>query len=148
MLIQSGLPPDVWPQACMVFAEHHNRAKRLLGSSPFKLRYGRESLVPLYPFGCLVVYLKDSGPDLYPPKFQPRGRAGIHVGYAQQRALVILDLERYSQDQLRIFVVTRDIRRPTEPYSFPVRDLLAQLAPGPWALQPPSEQWARGGSRR
>ena len=77
------------------------------------------------------MYLKDSGPDLYPPKSQPRGRAGIHVGYAQHKALVILDLERYIQDQLRIFVVTRDIRRPTEPYSFPVRELLAQLAPGP-----------------
>merc|ERR1712026_203552 len=69
--------------------------------------------------------------DLYPPKFQPRGRAGIHVGYAQGKALVVLDLQRYIQDQLRIYVVTRDVRRPAEPFSFPVRELMSQLAPGP-----------------
>ena len=131
MFFMCGLPHDFWPQASVLFAEHHNRAERKHGSSPFKLRYGQDSKIKLFPFGCIVTYLKDSGKDLYPPKFQPRGRPGLHMGYAQHKAIIVMDLERFIKDDLRVFVVTRDFRVPCE-HRFPVKMLMEKIDPVPF----------------
>ena len=86
------------------------------------------------------MYLKDSGKDLYPPKFQPRGRPGLFMGYAQHKSIIILDLERFVKEGLRICVATRDFRVPAQA-KFPLKVLMASIDPAPlWHFELPDHR--------
>eukprot|EP00969_Alexandrium_andersonii_P367710 15471295-Alexandrium_andersonii.AAC.1 len=52
MLLTTGLPHSFWPQACVVFCEHWNRAGRPGEElTPYLKRYGEEPPLRLFAHG-------------------------------------------------------------------------------------------------
>ena len=50
-------------------------------------------------------------------KFDPRGTRGVHIGYAQQGAIQILDLESFANDEFRIHI-SRDFQANRAKFPF------------------------------
>ena len=59
------------------------------------------------------------------------------MGCSHHKAIIILDLERFVKEGLRIFVTTRDFRVPTQT-KFPLNMLMASIDPVPlWHFELP-----------
>jgi hypothetical protein len=83
-LTQAGLPTRLWPYACRHFCFSLNQRCDHDGVSPWFRRHKAYFNKMQYPFGSLVYYYPPEPDRKNLPKFEPRARAGLTLGYHLQ----------------------------------------------------------------
>ena len=82
-LLKSGLNHGFWPYAARHWCVMNNNLYALDGpASPWELRFGEQSPIKCWPFGCMVNYW--NGPKKKPKdelRFDPTSSAGVFIGY-------------------------------------------------------------------
>ena len=81
LLEKAGLPSCFWIFAVRHYCLMHNTRTPTNGESPWLRRFGEEFGGKRLPFGSLVNFLPKPETVKALPKFEPRGQAGILVGY-------------------------------------------------------------------
>ena len=86
----------------------------------------------LYPFGCLVLFLLED--DQHPGGWERRARGAL-VGFTEQRALKVLEMEPLRAEGRYVIRVTRDVRVDTK--IFPLREVpgLVRLSASGWVFK-------------
>jgi hypothetical protein len=82
-LAQSGLPSRFWPLACRHFCFSYNQREKD-GVSPWFRKHKAHLKGKQYPFGSLVYYYPPEPDRKEMPKFEPRAKAGLMMGYHLQ----------------------------------------------------------------
>ena len=81
-LQNSGLRHDWWPEASQCFTFLRNvREATHRGKTLYELRFGEKFNGPTIPFGAAVLHKPAETATSQNPKFGPRMKPGIFVGY-------------------------------------------------------------------
>ena len=141
-LLQSNFSHGWYSWCSLHWTEHWNCISSNERPSPFSLRYGKECVRDLRPFGSLVFYLKEKPSAVANiPKFEPRGDAGLVIGYGAYSSIVVLLLTPFVQHGKRLFRRTRDYKVPTGPPRFPLKEIMSAVDPSvEWHFLLPCEQ--------
>ncbi|CAE8647157.1 unnamed protein product, partial [Polarella glacialis] len=126
-LFESGLPYEMWGKAAVMWSLNRGRSPLESGPTPYFLKMKEDSLLTLRPFGMGVIYLNDSA-----AKFEPKGRLGVVLGYAQRKSVEILDVAAFQRGVIRI-ITTRDFK-DFPALCFPFKELEASRGIG-WQFE-------------
>ena len=117
-LLHAGAALNFWSLAGE-HADHNNFISLPVidGKTGYEVEYGKAYEGVAVPWGCAATYLAD---DV--DKVEPRGRAGVVVGCAQDGAFRVMDLESYKCDRTYKEVTSRDVQ--VDRSLFPLRLVL------------------------